>query len=160
MTTDSRPVLAMVAITCMAFGSAITFAFDHMNAPKPVIISDAVVAQPQPQFLSVKPGSSSLSQDPVITPGSLDKSEGTVERHRRTSPSGRIGSKKLPTSIIHLNTATIEELEELPGVGPSTAENIIKFRTQAGGFQSVDELGDIPRMGAKKLARLMPYVAL
>jgi competence protein ComEA len=158
MSTDSRPLLAFVALTCTAFGSAVTFGIDHLNTPKPIIISGALDAQPQQQFLNVTSGSSTISQDPQIPGNSVTISSGGRTAGR--SHNERSSSKKIPTSIIHLNSATAEQLEELPGVGPSTAQRILNFRSQSGGFQSVNELGDVPRLGAKKLAKIMPYVAL
>ena len=59
---------------------------------------------------------------------------------------------------IHLNTATAEELDTLPGVGPVTAQHIIEFREQNGPFRSVDELDAVPGIGAKRLEELRELV--
>jgi competence ComEA-like helix-hairpin-helix protein len=163
MLFESRPLLAFVALTSAALASAVTFGIDRLDTPKPIIISNAVVAQPQPSLLNVTTTSNMISQDPLADAAvgaqaaSSAEAPSSRKRKRRT---GRSSRKKSPTSIVHLNSATVEDLEELPGVGPSTAQRIIDFRTQSGGFQSVDELGDVPRIGAKKLTRIMPYVAL
>jgi competence protein ComEA len=61
---------------------------------------------------------------------------------------------------INLNTATAEQLDTLDGVGPSTAEKILTFRQQHGGFSSLDDLTQIPGIGPKKLAALKPQVTL
>ena len=55
---------------------------------------------------------------------------------------------------MNLNTATLEELETLDGVGPATAQKILDWRQQNGGFRSVDDLGQVPGIGPKKLAAL------
>jgi len=59
---------------------------------------------------------------------------------------------------IDLNTATLEQLDTLAGVGPATAQKILAYRQQHGGFRSVDELDQVPGIGAKKLAALRPLV--
>lgn len=62
--------------------------------------------------------------------------------------------------LVNLNTATGTELEELPGVGPVTAEAIIAWRDTNGGFQSVDQLLEVDGIGEKTLADLAPHVTL
>jgi competence protein ComEA len=59
---------------------------------------------------------------------------------------------------ISLNSATAEQLDTLDGVGPATAEKIIAWRTQHGGFRSVADLGQVPGIGPKKLAALKDKV--
>jgi competence protein ComEA len=64
-----------------------------------------------------------------------------------------------PTGPVHLNSATLEQLDALPGVGPVTAQKIIDYRTQHGGFDSADELDAVPGIGPARLADLRPLVA-
>jgi competence protein ComEA len=59
---------------------------------------------------------------------------------------------------ISLNNASAEQLDTLDGVGPATAEKIIAWRTQHGGFRSVADLGQVPGIGPKKLAALRDRV--
>jgi competence protein ComEA len=59
---------------------------------------------------------------------------------------------------VHLNTATLEELDALPGVGPVTAQKILDFRQQHGAFSSVDELDAIPGIGPARLEQLREVV--
>lgn len=58
------------------------------------------------------------------------------------------------TGPISLSTATLEQLDTLDGVGPGLAQKIIDYRTQHGGFRSVDELGEVPGIGEKRLESL------
>lgn len=63
-------------------------------------------------------------------------------------------------ALLNLNTATAEQLEELPGVGPVTAESILSWRTDNGAFSSVDELLEVDGIGEKTLADIAPHVTL
>jgi competence protein ComEA len=60
---------------------------------------------------------------------------------------------------VHLNTATLEDLDGLPGVGPVTAQKIIDYRQKNGAFGSVDDLDAIPGIGPKRLDQLRELVA-
>jgi competence protein ComEA len=61
---------------------------------------------------------------------------------------------------VHLNSATLEQFDELPGVGPVTAQQIIDYRTANGAFRSVDELDAVPGIGPARLEQLRPLVDL
>lgn len=61
---------------------------------------------------------------------------------------------------IDLNTATAQQLDELPGVGPATAEKIVAHRTRIGRFRSINQLLDVPGIGEAKLAGLKPKVRI
>jgi competence protein ComEA len=60
--------------------------------------------------------------------------------------------------LVDLNQATVAELDQLPGVGPSTARAIIDHRTRNGPFASVDDLLAVRGIGHAKLAELKPFV--
>ena len=79
----------------------------------------------------------------------------------RAAPSAAAGSTSAPapTGPVHLNTATLEDLDALPGVGPVTAQKILDYRQQHGAFSSVDELDAIPGIGPARLDTLRDLVA-
>jgi competence protein ComEA len=61
---------------------------------------------------------------------------------------------------VHLNSATIEQLDELPGVGPVTAQQILDYRSATGAFRAIDELDAVPGIGPARLEQLRPLVDL
>ncbi|MBV6458266.1 MAG: ComE operon protein 1 [Fimbriimonadaceae bacterium] len=73
--------------------------------------------------------------------------------------SGKKTNLPAPNSI-SINSAGAAELERLPGIGPATAAKIIEYRSQAGGFKTVDELDAVKGIGPKKLEQIRPYVRL
>jgi competence protein ComEA len=70
------------------------------------------------------------------------------------------GANGLPSGPVHLNTATLEQLDALPGIGPVTAQKILDYREEHGGFRSVDELDAVPGIGPARLEQLREVVTL
>jgi competence protein ComEA len=66
--------------------------------------------------------------------------------------------KPKPGEVLNLNTATAEQLDALPGVGPVTAAAIVAWRQANGRFTSVDQLGDVDGIGPARLEKLRPLV--
>ncbi len=62
--------------------------------------------------------------------------------------------------MVNINSASQAELEELPGVGPVTAQAIVTFRTENGAFTAVDELLEVSGIGDATLAKIAPFVTL
>lgn len=61
---------------------------------------------------------------------------------------------------VNLNTATLEELDALPGVGPSTAKNIIAYRETHGGFAAPEEIMNVKRIGEKTFDKLKAHITV
>jgi competence protein ComEA len=65
----------------------------------------------------------------------------------------------VPAGPVHLSTATLEQLDALPGVGPVTAQKILDYRQEHGAFTSVDELDAVPGIGPARMDTLRDLVA-
>uniref|UniRef100_UPI0035A2348D helix-hairpin-helix domain-containing protein n=1 Tax=Streptomyces rishiriensis TaxID=68264 RepID=UPI0035A2348D len=63
-----------------------------------------------------------------------------------------------PAALVSLNTATVDQLDTLPGVGPVLAQHIVDYRAQHGGFRSVDELREVNGIGERRFADLRNLV--
>jgi len=61
---------------------------------------------------------------------------------------------------VHLNSATLDQLDELPGIGPVTAQKILDYRSEHGAFGSVEELDAVPGIGPATLDELRDLVDL
>jgi competence protein ComEA len=67
---------------------------------------------------------------------------------------------RAPQRPVSLNTATVTELMQLPRVGQKTAERILAFRKQHGGFQRPEELMNVKGIGEKSFAKLKPFLSI
>jgi len=62
--------------------------------------------------------------------------------------------------VININTATLEELESLPGVGPVSAQRILDHRSKVGSFKSVEQLVEVKGIGEKSLGKFRDLVTV
>lgn len=68
------------------------------------------------------------------------------------------GADALGVATLSLSSATVEELDELPGVGPITAQKIVDYRAEHGPFASVDDLDAVPGIGPTRIEQLRDLV--
>lgn len=68
------------------------------------------------------------------------------------------GGPPSPAAPLDLNSATAEQLDALPGIGPSTAQKIVDYRQAHGAFHSLEELDAVPGIGAGRIAQLKGLV--
>jgi len=69
-------------------------------------------------------------------------------------------AKPSGAALVNLNTATVEQLDRLPGVGPKTAALIIDYRQKNGGFKKVEDLMNIRGIGEKSFLKLRPLITV
>jgi competence protein ComEA len=116
-------------------------------------IDDAIVAAGgatgKAQLDAVNLAAPVADGEQVVVPGS-----GAGGAAAASSPAA--GSS--PSAPLDLNTATLEQLEALPGIGPVTAQKILDYRTQHGAFHSVDELQGVSGIGPSHMAQLKGLV--
>src|SRR3954454_11360374 len=77
---------------------------------------------------------------------------------RGTTAAAAGGSAATPAVPLNLNTATLEQLDQLDGIGPATAQHILEYRQAHNGFGSVEELDQVPGIGETRLAALRDKV--
>ncbi len=95
------------------------------------------------QILVPERGGTAVAVDPAV--------EGTS-----VAPAGAPASG----GLININAASLTELDALDGVGPSTAQKIIDYRTANGGFKSIDEIKNVPGIGDAKFAAMKDSIAV
>lgn len=74
------------------------------------------------------------------------------------APGGGTAAQGVGGAPVSLSTATVEQLDTLPGVGPVLAQHIIDYRTRHGGYRSVDELREVNGIGERRFADIEPRV--
>ena len=72
----------------------------------------------------------------------------------------RAQTKPAPAKTVDLNTATVEQLQQLPGIGPVRAKAIVEFREKSGPFQRVEDLLAIRGISKSRFEKLRPYVTV
>lgn len=90
---------------------------------------------------------------PAHVPSPL-RLEGTEGEMMRSQDLRKLGG------TININTATVEELQQLPGIGPTIASRIVEYRLTQGGFKSIEELTKVKGIGRKSLEKLRPYIRI
>ena len=69
-------------------------------------------------------------------------------------------AKETMASPVNLNTATVAQLESLPGIGARTAERIVEYRQKNGSFKKIEELMNVQGVGEKSFLKLKPLITV
>jgi competence protein ComEA len=87
-----------------------------------------------------------------------DGEQVVIPQRNASASGGAATAARSPSAPVQLSTATLEQLDSLPGVGPVTAQKILDYRQEHGAFHSVDELDAVPGIGPKRLDQLRKLV--
>jgi len=96
----------------------------------------------------------------LVTPAHAGKAGKNSGAAAPAAAASAIDDDVAASGVVNLNTASEEELQLLPGVGPSKAALIIAYRKKYGAFKKVEDLNKVKGFGFKTLKKLKPYLAI
>ncbi|MCU0299829.1 MAG: helix-hairpin-helix domain-containing protein [Candidatus Nanopelagicales bacterium] len=166
---DRRTLVILAAILAGAVALTWVFATRQPSVQPAPLAPVAAVTAASPS------ASPSLSATPeVVVEAGVDTSDQNLARLLVDGEQIRIGMRAATTAPgapavpgaasapgqIDLNTASVEVLQEIPGVGPVLAGRIVTFREQNGGFTSVEQLTEVSGIGEVTFAQMKPMVTI
>jgi competence protein ComEA len=81
-------------------------------------------------------------------------------QNKATTPKAAATATATAAAPVNLNTATVEQLATIPGVGPRMAERIIDYRQKNGGFKKVEDLMNVSGVGEKSFLKMKPLITV
>lgn len=121
----------------------------------PVIASPAETTAPQED-----PGAAAQSEETTAVPAESTPPAGNPAESPETVPPTSEPEESSGTGLVNINTATLEQLDTLPGIGPVLAQRIIDYREDHGPFTSLGQLILVDGIGEKKLAAILPLITI
>ena len=84
----------------------------------------------------------------------------SVQALAQTAATGSDPKAAKPSTIVNLNTATVADLESLPGIGAKVAARIVEYRTNKGPFRKIEDLMNVQGVGDKSFLKLRPQLTV
>lgn len=132
-----------------------------MGAKRVILMLSVVVGAGVVALILNRPREVKVSVGPSWTPAPEQPAEAVAPPPAVPTTAAHNGhAPEISSRPLNINTATAEQLAALPGIGPVLAERIIAYRTQKGGFVSVDDLDAVSGIGAHLIDSLRPYIAV
>ncbi|MBM4166796.1 MAG: helix-hairpin-helix domain-containing protein [Ignavibacteria bacterium] len=150
--TKNEQLVILFLVTAFLFGGSIKLFFKNSQ----------FADEPQYDYSEMTKEFDELSR---AFNDSLSYSESVDKRANETinvsqNAQVRLTDEKKNSKIININTATTSELEQLPGIGPSVAKNIIAYRNEHKLFHSLEEIKNIKGIGEKKFTAIKKFLSL
>jgi competence protein ComEA len=150
-------IAACLAAAVLAAGAGWTGYSLHREAPAAATVNAEMEALLQSVL---EPQQSSVPQDAAPPPDKPSDAAAQANAVDKEPPPKAPTSQPAASTTIELNSATIEQLQGLPGIGESKARAIVELRTKLGRFRSVEQLTEVKGIGGKTLEKLKPYIRI
>ncbi len=147
--------LVMIALTLSVISFFAGYYVHDVMIQDTILIETETVPSPSAR-ISEKPTASQPAETTELEP-----TKASAEAAATISPSQEPPEEPTEADVqekVNLNTATAEELDVLPGIGPVLAQRIIEYRENQGGFQTAEEIVNVSGIGEKTYAKLANLV--
>ena len=101
-----------------------------------------------------------VNHELIIIGNINDETESSVVQNSSVSSGNSTDNDSKSSTLININTASIQELDTLPGIGEATANKIVNYREEKGKFNSIEEIKNVNGIGDKKYEELKTLISI
>ncbi|WP_241520192.1 ComEA family DNA-binding protein [Bifidobacterium catulorum] len=165
LTLDGRRAAVIILVLAFVLSVSLTMLAQQTRHVDIMAVDGTGAASTESSVSPADPSGSASPRSPASSAASQSAASQSASSSPAASPSPSSDPSASATvggtsAAIDLNTATAEQLETINGIGPVTARKILDHRTRNGRFSNVDELLDVPGIGAKTLEKIRPHVTV